>query len=188
MSMTETPGGPASPGFTIWVTGLPASGKSTLASALRDRLERLIERPVTILDGDIVRQSLSVALGYSRADRDTLVRKVAERAAEVTKAGGIALCAVIAPYDITRREARAVVEAEGPFVLVYVSTPLEACEARDPKGLYAKARAGIIGQFTGVSDPYEPPLDAALEIDTTRTAPHEAVDLVLVHLRAMGLC
>jgi sulfate adenylyltransferase len=149
-------------------------------------VERLAgERGITLLDGDVVRTHLSRGLGFSRADRDLNIRRIGWVAAEVTKHGGLAVCAPIAPYDETRKWVRTVVdEAGGPgsFVLVWVATPLEECERRDVKGLYAKARAGELKGFTGIDDPYEAPDDAELVIDTTTVAVAEAVDRIVALL------
>jgi len=178
--------GPARRGFTVFFTGLPSAGKSTIASILRARLLERGGRGVTLLDGDVVRRHLSSELGFSREHRDLNIRRIAFVAAEVTRHGGIAICAPIAPYDRTRKEARAMVELHGGFVLVLVSAPLEVCERRDRKGLYAKARAGLIKDFTGVSDPYEPPEDADLVLDTSRESPEQAARRVLEHLERRG--
>ena len=157
----DPPGGPV---MSIWLTGLPASGKSTIARHLVARLMEQGGRAVTLLDGDHLRRTISAGLGFSRADREEHIRRVARLAAKIVKEGGVAVCPVIAPYEAARREARALIELEGRFVLVYVATPLAVCEERDPKGLYAKARAGVVKEFTGISDPYEPPLDAEVMI------------------------
>ena len=143
-------------------------------------------RSVTLLDGDVVRHHLSKGLGFARADRDTNVRRIGFVASEITKAGGIAICCPIAPYDATRRDVRAMVEAEGGFVLVHVATPLAECERRDRKGLYAKARRGEIPEFTGISDPYEVPEDADLAIDTTGRTIDSCVDEVMATLGRLG--
>ncbi len=174
-------------GFTVFFTGLPASGKSTLAAAVQRRLEGLTGRTVTLFDGDAVRQTVSAGLGYSREDRLAHLQRVGRLSAEITRRGGIALCAMIAPYDAARRDARALIQPLGGFVLVYLSTPLATCEARDPKGLYAKARAGRIEHFTGVSDPYEPPVDAEVEIDTSTGSPEDAAARVVAYLREAKL-
>ncbi len=172
-------------GLTVFFTGHSGSGKSTIATSLRARLlER--GRRVTLLDGDIVRQHLSSELGFSREHRDLNIRRIAFVAAEVTRHGGVALCAPIAPYDATRKNARRLVEEHGGFVLVHVATPIEVCEARDRKGLYAKARAGLVKEFTGVSDPYEPPADAEVVIDTSGIDRDAAVDRLIEHLRQAG--
>src|SRR5438477_58448 len=143
----------AQQGVTVFFTGLSGSGKSTIAGVVMVKLLEMGGRPVTLLDGDIVRKHLSSELGFSKEHRDINIRRVGFVASEITKNGGIALCAPIAPYDATRREVREMVESGGGFVLVHVSTPLEVCEARDRKGLYAKARAGVVKEFTGISDP-----------------------------------
>jgi len=173
-------------GFTVFFTGLSGSGKSTVANALMVRLLEQGGRPVTLLDGDLVRKNLSKGLGFSKEDRDINVERIGYVASEITKSGGIAICAPIAPYAIPRAKNRKAISAGGGYALVHISTPIEVCEARDRKGLYAKARAGIIPEFTGVSDPYEEPLDAELIIDTTNIAPAEAVSRVLRHLQAEG--
>jgi sulfate adenylyltransferase len=143
-------------------------------------------RPVTLLDGDIVRKHLSSELGFSREHRDINIRRIGFVASEITKNGGIAICAPIAPYDAVRKEVRTMIQPHGRFVLVYVSTSLKTCEARDPKGLYAKARAGVIQHFTGVSDPYEAPSDAEVVIDTTDVTPEEAAQEIFLHLERQG--
>jgi len=171
---------PGSGGHVVFFTGLSGSGKSTVA---RSVVARLVEQgPVTLLDGDVVRTHLSKGLGFSREDRDTNIRRIGWVAAEVAKHGGVAVCAPIAPYDETRRWVRRTVEAAagaGSFVLVWVSTPLEVCEARDVKGLYARARAGEIVGFTGIDDPYEPPEDADIVVDTSVESLDDAVATVL---------
>jgi sulfate adenylyltransferase len=173
-------------GFTIFFTGLSGSGKSTIAQALMVKLLELGGRPVTLLDGDIVRKNLSSELGFSRAHRDLNIRRIGFVASEITKNRGIAICAPIAPYDSVRKEVRELIEDLGGFFLVYVSTPLEVCEERDRKGLYAKARAGIIKEFTGISDPYEEPADADLVVDTLELKPEEAVQEILLFLEKEG--
>jgi sulfate adenylyltransferase len=169
-------------GFTVFFTGLSGSGKSTLAKGLVIKLLEMGGRPVTLLDGDIVRKNLSSELGFSKEHRDLNIRRIGYVASEITKNGGIAICAPIAPYDSIRKEVRASIEKLGGFVLVHISTPLEVCESRDRKGLYAKARAGIIPQFTGVSDPYEAPQDAELVIDTADLTPEESIQQILLLL------
>ncbi|POM27137.1 putative bifunctional SAT/APS kinase [Actinomadura rubteroloni] len=169
-------------GLTVFFTGLSGSGKSTVARGLADALVERDGRNVTLLDGDVVRRLLSAGLTFSRADRDLNVRRIGYVASEVTRHGGVAICAPIAPYAATRAEVRAMVEAVGDFLLVHVATPLEECERRDRKGLYAKARAGLIPEFTGISDPYEAPSDASLTLDTTGLTADEAVERVLALL------
>jgi sulfate adenylyltransferase len=173
-------------GFTVFFTGLSGSGKSTLANVLCIKFLEMGGRPVTLLDGDIVRKHLSSELGFSREHRDINIRRIGFVASEITKNGGIAICAPIAPYDTTRREVRAMVQPHGGFILVYLSTPLETCEARDRKGLYAKARAGLVKQFTGISDPYEAPKDADVVIDTTDLTPEEAAQEIFLRLERQG--
>jgi len=143
-------------------------------------------RPVTLLDGDIVRKHLSSELGFSKEHRDINIRRIGFVSSEITKNGGIAICAPIAPYDSVRKDVRHMVEGHGGFILVHVATPLTICEQRDRKGLYAKARAGLLPQFTGVSDPYETPTDADLAIDTTDVTPEEAVAMILRYLTQKG--
>jgi sulfate adenylyltransferase len=175
----ETIAQPAGSGRTLFLTGFSGSGKSTIARALVERLND--QRSVTLLDGDVVRTHLSRGLGFSREDRDLNIRRIGWVAGEVTKHGGLAVCAPIAPYDETRKWVRATVEAAGgpgSFVLVWISTPIEECERRDVKGLYAKARAGEIKGFTGIDDPYETPLDADLVIDTSMVSLADSVEQI----------
>jgi sulfate adenylyltransferase len=166
-------------GFTVLFTGLSGAGKSTLANALAVKLLERGGRPVTLLDGDLVRKNLSSELGFSREHRDLNVRRIGWVAGEITRHGGVALCAPIAPYDALRRELRASITPHGGFLLVHVSTAIEVCESRDRKGLYAKARAGLLPGFTGVSDPYEVPADAELVLDAGILGPAEAVQRIL---------
>jgi sulfate adenylyltransferase len=166
-------------GLVIFLTGLSGSGKSTLARALRDSLAERGDRTVSLLDGDLVRSLLSAGLTFSRADRDLNIARIGFVATEVARHGGIAICAPIAPYAQARRGVRRAVQEVGDFLLVYVATPAEVCEARDRKGLYAKARAGLIDHFTGVSDPYEEPEDADLVIDTSVMTRQEGLQAVL---------
>ena len=173
-------------GFTVFFTGLSGAGKSTIANVLRVKLLEMGGRPVTLLDGDIVRKHLSSELGFSREHRDINIRRIGFVASEITKNGGVAICAPIAPYDVVRKELRAMIQPLGGFVLVHLSTPLAICESRDRKGLYAKARAGLIQQFTGVSDPYEAPGDAEVVIDTTDLTPEEAAQEIFLHLQRQG--
>jgi sulfate adenylyltransferase len=173
-------------GFTVFFTGLSGAGKSTIAKALLARLLEMGGRPVTLLDGDIVRKNLSSELGFSKEHRDLNIQRIGFVASEITKNRGIAICAPIAPYENVRREVRELISSVGGFILVHVATPLEVCEQRDRKGLYQKARAGIIKQFTGISDPYEVPENAELEIDTTDITPEEAVQEVILHLEKEG--
>jgi sulfate adenylyltransferase len=173
-------------GFTVFFTGLSGSGKSTIANALLVKFLEIGGRPVTLLDGDLVRKHLSSELGFSKEHRDINIRRIGFVASEITRNGGIAICAPIAPYDSVRKEVRRMVEEGGGFVLVHIATPLEICEGRDRKGLYAKARAGIVKEFTGISDPYEEPEDAELEIDTTELSPDEAAQQIILHLEREG--
>jgi sulfate adenylyltransferase len=173
-------------GFVLFLTGLSGSGKSTIARDLRDVLTERGDRRVTLLDGDLVRHMLSAGLTFSREDRDLNIVRIGFVAAEIVRHGGIAICAPIAPFAAARARVREMVSEVGDFLLIHVATPVEVCEARDRKGLYAKARAGLIGQFTGVSDPYEEPADADLVIDTSLLTQQEAVAAVLRMLTSGG--
>ena len=173
-------------GFTVFFTGLSGSGKSTIANVLLVKLLEMGGRPVSLLDGDVVRKHLSSELGFSKEHRDINIRRIGYVASEITKNGGIAICAPIAPYDRTRRDVRAMVEPGGGFLLVHVATPVEVCEQRDRKGLYAKARAGILKEFTGISDPYEEPADADVVIDTAQVTAEEAAQQIILHLEHEG--
>ncbi|MCU1659636.1 MAG: bifunctional sulfate adenylyltransferase subunit 1/adenylylsulfate kinase protein [Pseudonocardiales bacterium] len=173
-------------GFTVFFTGLSGAGKSTIANILEATLRERRDRPVTVLDGDLVRQYLSSGAGFTRTERDANVRRIGFVAAEVTKHGGIAICAAIAPYDQPRREVRQLVEPVGGFVLVHVATTLDECERRDRKGLYAKARGGLLPHFTGVSDPYEEPADADLRLDTNDMSADQAAQRIIEHLQTLG--
>ena len=173
-------------GFTVFFTGLSGAGKSTIANVLRVRLLERGDRKISLLDGDLVRKHLSSELGFSQEHRDLNIERIGFVASEITRCGGIALCAAIAPYDGARRKVRAMVQATGGFLLVHVATPLELCEQRDSKGLYAKARAGLLNHFTGISDPYEQPADADLTIDTQATSPEDASLQILSLLFARG--
>ena len=173
-------------GFTVFFTGLSGSGKSTIANVLLVKLLEMGGRPVTILDGDIVRKNLSSELGFSKEHRDINIRRIGYVASEITKNGGIAVCAPIAPYDSVRKDVEAMIAPLGGYILVHVATPVEVCEKRDRKGMYAKARAGIIKEFTGISDPYEQPENAALTIDTTDKSPEEAAQEIILHLESLG--
>ena len=173
-------------GFTVFFTGLSGSGKSTIANALLVKLLEVGGRSVTLLDGDLVRKNLSSELGFSKEHRDLNIRRIGYVASEITKNGGVAVCAPIAPYDAVRKDVRSDVSPVGGFMLVHVDTPLEVCEQRDRKGLYAKARAGIIKEFTGISDPYEEPADADITIDTTALTPEGAAQQIILHLEREG--
>ncbi len=172
-------------GITLLFTGLSGSGKSTIARGVCDGIRRS-GRTVSLLDGDVVRRTLSKGLTFSREDRELNIRRIGYVAAEITRHGGVAVCAPIAPYAAGRAEVRAMVEEFGDFFLVHVATPLAECEARDRKGLYAQARAGEIPEFTGISDPYEEPVDADLVVDTVGVDPSESVARVLDALRGGG--
>ncbi len=173
-------------GFTVFFTGLSGSGKSTIANALLVKLLEAGGRQVTLLDGDLVRKNLSSELGFSKEHRDLNILRIGYVASEITKNGGVAICAPIAPYAATRRQVRELIEGHGGFIEVHVATPLEVCEQRDRKGLYAKARAGIIKEFTGISDPYEEPGNPELRIDTVGLSPELAAHRIFVKLESMG--
>jgi sulfate adenylyltransferase len=178
---------PATQGLVVFFTGLSGSGKSTLARALVDLVLEQGTRSVTSLDGDVVRRNLSAGLTFSKADRETNIRRIGWVAAEISRHGGLAVCSPIAPFDATRQDVRGyVADAGGAFFLVHVATPLEECERRDRKGLYAKARAGEIPEFTGISSPYEAPADADVVVDTTGRSVEDALEDVLAGLRAKG--
>ena len=173
-------------GFTIFMTGLSGSGKSTIAKVLLVKFMEMRDRPVTLLDGDIVRQNLSSELTFSREHRDLNVTRIGFVASEITKNGGIALCAPIAPYEEPRRINRSLISRYGGYIEVYVSTPLEVCEQRDRKGLYAKARSGKVKGVTGITDPYIPPANPDITIDTSTITPMEAVQDILLFLQQQG--
>jgi sulfate adenylyltransferase len=173
-------------GVTIFFTGLSGSGKSTIANALITKFLEMGGRPVTLLDGDLVRKHLSSELGFSKEHRDINIRRIGYVASEITKNGGIAICAPIAPYEATRSAVRQMVEPFGGFILVHIATSLDVCEQRDRKGLYAKARAGIVKEFTGISDPYEAPAKAEVVIDTAKLSPEEAAQTIILHLEREG--
>ncbi|MBT3311589.1 MAG: bifunctional sulfate adenylyltransferase/adenylylsulfate kinase [Desulfobacterales bacterium] len=169
-------------GLTVFLTGLSGAGKSTIAKVLFSRFMEIGERPVTLLDGDVVRQNLSSELNFSKEHRDINVRRIGFVAGKITKNRGIAICAPIAPYSGTRAEIRAEIEKYGGFIEVFVSTPIDECERRDRKGMYAKARAGLIKGYTGVDDPYEAPDLPEVSIDTTNLTPGEAAQEILLYL------
>jgi sulfate adenylyltransferase len=171
-------------GFCLWFTGLPSAGKSTIAEMVATRLMEQGRR-VTLLDGDVVRTHLSRGLGFSREDRDANIRRIGFVSAEIVRHDGAVICAAVSPYEATRAEVRRMVGGER-FILVYVSTPIEVCEQRDVKGLYAKARAGKISGFTGVDDPYEPPPQAEIELKTISSAPEEDAQTVVDWLVEQG--
>ncbi|SFJ04407.1 adenylyl-sulfate kinase [Nocardioides psychrotolerans] len=178
---------PEDQGLVLFFTGLSGSGKSTLARALMDKVLEQGGRSLTSLDGDVVRRNLSAGLSFSKADRETNIRRIGWVAAEIARHGGVTVCSPIAPFDETRQQVRQMVdEAGGAFFLVHVATPLEECERRDRKGLYAKARAGEIPEFTGISSPYEEPEDADIRVDTTGRTIEDALDDVILALRDAG--
>jgi sulfate adenylyltransferase len=173
-------------GVTIFFTGLSGSGKSTIANVLLTKFLETGGRPVTLLDGDLVRKHLSSELGFSKEHRDINIRRIGYVASEITKNGGIAICAPIAPYDATRKHVRQMIEPYGGFILVHIATSVDVCEQRDRKGLYAKARAGILKEFTGISDPYEVPADAEVTINTGDLSAEEAAQEIILHLEREG--
>ena len=177
---------PRRQGLTLFLTGLSGAGKSTIARILLAKFLELGDRPVTLLDGDIVRHNLSSELNFSKEHRDINVRRIGFVASEITKNRGIAICAPIAPYAVTRREIRQAIEPYGGFIEIHVATPIEVCEKRDRKGMYAKARAGLIKGFTGVDDPYEAPENPEVCIDTTNLTPTEAVQEILRYVGQSG--
>ncbi|SJM94349.1 Sulfate adenylyltransferase adenylylsulfate kinase [Crenothrix polyspora] len=173
-------------GFAIFLTGLSGSGKSTIANALLVKLMEMGGRTITLLDGDVVRKHLSSELNFSKEHRDINIRRIGFVASEIVKNGGIAICAPIAPYTSVRREVRSMVSSKGGFIEVHVSTPLEECEKRDRKGLYAKARAGILKGFTGIDDPYEIPENPELRLDTSNQTPDQCIEQILLTLAELG--
>lgn len=178
--------GPPSPGFCIWFTGLSGAGKSTIANLVAEEL-RDRGRRVEVLDGDDVRTHLSAGLGFSKADRDTNIRRIGWVAKLLARNGVVAIAAAISPYRAVRDEIRDQVAEVGRFVEVFVDTPIDECEARDVKGLYARARAGAIPEFTGVSDPYEPPLAPEIHVGTAGRTPEQCARAVIDYLEAEGL-
>ena len=174
----------AAPGVCVWLTGLSGSGKTSTAEALTE-LVRELGRPVSLFDGDVIRAHLSAGLGFSREDRDTNVRRVGFVASEIVRHGGVVVCALISPYASTRGDVRRMVGGAS-FVEVYVNTPLSVCEERDVKGMYARARRGEITGFTGVDDPYEPPRNPEIELDTVNHTLRENARRVLDYLACRG--
>ncbi len=174
-------------GFTVFFTGLSGSGKSTIANALMVKLMEMGGRPTTLLDGDVVRKHLSSELGFSKEHRDINIKRIGYVASEITKNGGIAICAPIAPYTATRRAVREMIEAFGAFIEVHVATSVEECERRDRKGLYKLAREGKIKEFTGISDPYEEPQNPELRVETENVDVDNCAHQVILKLESMGL-
>jgi adenylyl-sulfate kinase len=173
-------------GFVVWFTGLSAAGKSTIAGLVASELETrgmVVDR----LDGDVVREHLTKDLGFSKADRDTNIGRIGWVASRLARAGVAVIVSAISPYEEARQKARALVDEHATFVEVYVATSLEECERRDPKGLYRKAHAGEIREFTGVSDPYEEPSSPELRLETENLTPEESAQLVVARLEESGL-
>ena len=173
-------------GITLFFTGLSGSGKSTIANVLLSKFLEIGGRPVTLLDGDLVRKHLSSELGFSREHRDLNIQRIGFVASEIAKSGGLVICAPIAPYAAARRKVREMVSAHGAFIEIHVATPIEECEKRDRKGLYAKARAGLIKEFTGISDPYEAPENAEIVLDTRQLTAEQSADTILLYLESKG--
>jgi sulfate adenylyltransferase len=173
-------------GFTLFLTGLPSAGKSTLANALSLRLREITSRPITLLDGDVVRTHLSRGLGFSQEDREMNITRVGFVAKEITRHGGIVICALVAPFEKARSMARQMVSEVGGFIEIYVATPLDVCETRDRKGLYKKARAGTVKQFTGISDPYEIPSAPEIKINTANSDPEKNIDAIIQQIKSLG--
>jgi sulfate adenylyltransferase len=173
-------------GFTVFLTGLPSSGKSTLANALSLKLRELTDRPITLLDGDVIRTHLSRGLGFSQEDREENITRVGFVAKEITRHGGIVICALVAPFVRARNIVREMITETGGFIEAYVATPLDVCEIRDRKGMYKKAREGVIRQFTGVSDVYEVPVSPEITIDTVSIEPAEIIETLIDQIRALG--
>ncbi|MEJ6746754.1 MAG: bifunctional sulfate adenylyltransferase/adenylylsulfate kinase, partial [Yoonia sp.] len=174
-------------GFTVFLTGFSGSGKSTIANALMVKLMEMGGRPVTLLDGDIVRKNLSSELGFSKEHRDLNIRRIGYVASEITKNGGIAICAPIAPYATTRRAVREDIEGFGAFIEIHVATSIEECERRDRKGLYKLARAGKIKEFTGISDPYDVPTNPEMSMETENVEVDNCAHQIILKLESMGL-
>jgi sulfate adenylyltransferase len=173
-------------GFTIFMTGLSGAGKSTIARVLMVKFMEMKDRPVTLLDGDIVRLNLSSELGFSKEHRNLNIQRIGFVASEITKNGGIAICAPIAPYEESRRHNRKLISRYGGYIEVHVATPMEVCEQRDRKGLYARAKSGYVKGVTGVDDPYEAPMRPEITLDTTELTPDEAAQEVLLFLEEQG--
>lgn len=174
-------------GLTVFLTGYSGAGKSTIARELYARLLRNGEdRPITLLDGDLLRKEISSDLGFSKDDREEQIRRVGVIASKITSEGGVAICALIAPYERSRWEARELINKYGGYVEVYVATPLDVCESRDPKGLYQKARIGIIADFTGISAPYEVPSSPEISVDASCLSLEDIVDRIMDYLAEHG--
>ena len=177
---------PARQGFTVFLTGLSGSGKSTIAKVLLVKFMEMRDRPVTLLDGDIVRKNLSSELTFTKEHRNLNITRIGFVASEITKNGGVAICAPIAPYRATRRTVRDMIEPHGEFIEIHVATPLETCEARDRKGLYAKARRGEIPEFTGISAPYEEPERPEITLNTGDESVEQSAERVVAYLEERG--
>ena len=176
-------------GFTVWFTGLSGAGKTTISDFLHHRLQGMGITNVEVLDGDVIRTHLSKGLGFSKQDRDTNIRRIGWIAQLLTKHGVPNLVAAISPYREVRGEVREMVEkagGKGSFIEVFIDCPIEVCEERDVKGLYAKARRGEIKNFTGIDDPYEPPLNPEIHLRTDSSTPEECVDIIIEYLKEAG--
>jgi sulfate adenylyltransferase len=185
--MKNETGSRSSGGIAILITGLPAAGKTTLGIALAAEIGGRYARAVTLLDGDEVRKLMSSELGYSREHRRLNVLRHGYVAAEIAKHGGVAICSLIAPYEADRSEMRRMVTRCGRFIEIFLSTPLAECERRDPKGLYARARAGELKNLTGIDDPYEPPLNPELELNGGELSVADSVAAVVAYLLKSSL-
>ena len=173
-------------GFCVFLTGLSGAGKSVIAGLLREKLTELAGRTITLLDGDVLRQQFARTPGFSKEDRDLNISRMAYIASEIVKHRGIAICAAIAPYEKTRQQARDLISQHGGFIEGYIATPIEVCEQRDTKGLYAKARSGEITNFTGINDPYEIPKHPEVIVDTSALTPTETIQRFILKLESLG--
>ena len=173
-------------GFTLWFTGLSGAGKTTISRVLEGHLRERGSK-LEILDGDVVRENLSKGLGFSKEDRDTNIQRIGWVSSRVTRHGGVTVVSAISPYEETRQAARELVEEFGPFVCVHVHASVDECVRRDTKGLYAKAIAGEIKEFTGISDPYEEPTSPELTVDTENESPEESAQKLIEYLESRDL-
>jgi sulfate adenylyltransferase len=174
-------------GCVIFFTGLPCAGKTTIARLLQHKLLEMNVSDVHLLDGDVVRSSYRRKLGFSRKDRITNITRMGVRADAIARKGGVAICAAVAPHEQARNANRKRISARAPYIEVFVNTPLEVCETRDTKGLYRKAREGLIQHFTGIDDVYEIPHSPEITVDTTRSSPEACADIVFEYLKTRGV-